>query len=215
MFSQNHLTSLKPRAILMGQVMSQKQTALPGFEKEFSRSHFGGSLLKGNPRDARPIAVKRPMHLVLKSKKATDARSFLAPARAAGILILVNRVARLHGIKIHRYANGGNHLHLIIQAPSRSAFQRFLRGTTGVIARMTLGRERGKALALDGKATLGRDAVSQGQGASSAFWDARPFTRIIEWGRDFKRTNDYVIKNTLEALGFVSYTARRSRPRGS
>lgn len=191
--------------------MAQKQMALPGFEKELSKSHFGGALLKGNPRDARPIAVKRPMHLVLKSKKATGARSFLAPARAAAILILVNRVARLHCIKIHRYANGGNHLHLIVQTPSRAAFQRFLRGTTGVIARMTLGRERGKARALAEGASIDRDGCSQVQGASSAFWDARPFTRIIEWGRDFRRTNDYVIKNTLEALGFVAYAARRPR----
>ncbi len=192
--------------------MAYKQIALPGFEREFSRSHFGGSLLKGNPRDARPIAVKRPMHLVLKSKKATGARSFLAPARAAAILILVNRVARLHGIKIHRYANGGNHLHLVVQSPSRAAFQRFLRGTTGVIARMTLGRERGKALGPTQAASNNPGGADLPGGA--AFWDARPFTRIIEWGRDFKRTNDYVIKNTLEALGFVSYAARRSRPRG-
>lgn len=187
--------------------MKPKQIALPGFEKEFGPSHFGGSRRKGNPRDARPIAVKRAMHLVLKSKKAVGARSFLAPARAAAILVLMNRVARLHGVKIHRYANGGNHLHLIVQPPSRSAFHRFLRGTTGIIARMTLGVERGSARV---KQELKAEDVAR---PSARFWDARPFTRIIEWGRDFQKTNAYVIQNTLEALGFIAYVRRRVKER--
>jgi REP element-mobilizing transposase RayT len=188
-------------------VMTSKQIALPGLEKEFGPSHFGGSLLKGNPRDARPIAVKRAMHLVLKSKKAVGARSFLAPARAAAILVLMNRVARLHGIRIHRYANGGNHLHLIVQTPSRVAFHKFLRGTTGVIARMTLGVERGRAR---GEQGLEAQALPRPR---SSFWDARPFTRIIQWGRDFQKTNAYVIQNTLEALGFIAYVRRRGDER--
>lgn len=185
--------------------MRGKQIALPGFEKEFQASHFGGAGKSGNPRDARPIAIKRSMHLVLKSSKATGSRSFLAPKRARDILLLIHKTARANGIRLHRYANGGNHLHLIIQTPSRKAFHKFLRSITGLIARMTTGRERGAALSGSG----GHDQAVE----RVPFWDARPFTRILEWGRDFNSTKSYVIQNTLEALGFTSYSLRRKHPR--
>ena len=37
----------------------------------------------------------------------------------------------------------------------------------------------------------------------------RPFTRIIGWGRDFKRVLSYQILNQLEALGFISYKKKK------
>ena len=44
------------------------------------------------------------------------------------------------------------------------------------------------------------------------FWDARPFTRIVEWGRDFKNFGFYILQNTLEATGFMPYQPRRGGP---
>jgi len=38
-----------------------------------------------------------------------------------------------------------------------------------------------------------------------------PFTRIIEWGKDFRSTCNYVLRNTLEALGLQKYKPRDQR----
>src|SRR4051812_39870313 len=83
---------------------------------------FGGSMLRGNPREARPIAVKRPMHLVMKSSLATGHRSLLAPAHARRIDRAVMRLAAAQGVRVHRFSNNGNHLHLIVRPRSREAF---------------------------------------------------------------------------------------------
>jgi len=164
---------------------------LPGFKKLGSKE-FGGSLLKGNPREARPLVTKRPMHPVLRSTLATGDKSFLNPSRARKIKWLVHRIGKQVGVKVYRYANSGNHLHLVILARSRPAFIKYVKSISGLIARLTMGTERGSP--------LGRK-----------FWDARPFTKIIEWGREFRALSNYVLQNTMEALGFVAYTPRKRK----
>jgi len=165
-----------------------KQDLLPGFEKAGIKK-FGGSMLKGNAREQRPISVKRPMHLVMKSSLARGESSFLSKKRARRIEDLVHHQGKLHGVRIYRFANSGNHLHLVIKPVSKRAFRTYIRAVSGLIARITLGAEKGKAQGLK-------------------FWDARPFTRIIEWGRDYKNVCDYVLQNTLEAIGFIAYQPR-------
>jgi REP element-mobilizing transposase RayT len=159
-----------------------KQPFLNGFES-LGVKQFGGSLLKGNPREARPIAVKRPMHVVLRSGLATGPRSMLKPGTARRIEALVRRRATESGVRVYRFANSGNHLHLVLVSRSRAGFQRFLRAVTGLIARVVLGVERGRPLGV-------------------RFWDARPFTRIVEWGREYRIVANYVLGNHLEAVGF-------------
>ena len=44
------------------------------------------------------------------------------------------------------------------------------------------------------------------------FWDLRPYSKIIEWGREFRSVTRYFLQNTFEALGFVPYQPRRKRP---
>lgn len=166
-----------------------QQPFLLGFERLGVRE-FGGSLIKGNPREARPIALKRPMHLVMRSTLATGGLSFLHPVRARKIEAAVLRLGRKSGVRVYRFSNSGNHLHLVILPRSRVAFRTFVRAITGIIARITLGAERGNAL-------------------GKKFWDARPYTRILEWGREFKIVAAYVRQNTLEALGFIPYQPRK------
>lgn len=171
-----------------------KQLLLSGFEK-LSKKDFGGDLLRGNAREERPISLRRPMHLVMRSTFATRGRSFLFNTqRKNRIRSLIDRAAHAQGVKIYRYANSGNHLHMIVLPRSRVAFHRFIRTISGLIARLTLGAERGKAL-------------------GQKFWDARPFTRILEWGRDYRLTCEYLAQNTLEALGFVPFQPRKERGR--
>ncbi len=162
--------------------------AFPGMHS--GTKQFGGVLLKGNPRAARPLSFKRPLHLVMRSSFAKGERSFLSPRRAKRIEILVRELARARRIRVYRYANAGNHLHLVVRVPSSSAYKSYIRALTGLIARLTLGAERGRARGVK-------------------FWDARPFTRVIEWGRDFRAAVDYVLQNRLEALGFIAYSPRK------
>jgi hypothetical protein len=165
-----------------------KQDLLPGFG-QLGIKKFGGTGLKGNAREQRPISIKRPLHLVMKSTLARGDKSFLSKTRARLIEDLVHRQGRLSGVKVYRFANSGNHLHLVIKPISRRAFKAYIRTISGLIARITLGAEKGKALGLK-------------------FWDARPFTRIVEWGRDYKNVCNYVLQNTLEAIGFIAYQPR-------
>jgi REP element-mobilizing transposase RayT len=176
-------------------VSSKKQHYLPGFDQlGLGEKEFGGSKLlnKAHAREARPISVKRPMHLVMRSTLAVGEKSFLRTKRARKIRELVHRLGKEKGVKVYRFANSGNHLHFIILPRSREAFKAYIKAVTGIIARITLGAERGAAL-------------------GKRFWDAKPYTKIIEWGREYRAVCDYLLRNTLEALGFIPYQSRKRK----
>jgi REP element-mobilizing transposase RayT len=172
-------------------VRLKKAPYLPGFEA-LGVKEFGGSerLKKAHAREARPIAIKRPMHLVMRSTLATGERSFLRAKRARKIETLVYKLGKECGVKVYRFANSGNHLHLIVLPSSRAAFKAYIKAVSGIIARITLSAERGSAQGI-------------------RFWDSKPYTRILEWGRDFKTACQYVLQNTLEAIGFIAYQPRK------
>lgn len=88
-------------------------------------------------------------------------------------------------------AIAGNHLHLIIQPESRRSYQRFIRGATGVLARFMF---RSLPIALC---------------ARRRFWESRPFTRIVRWGRDFCGVKNYLMKNRLDLIGMTREDSSR------
>jgi hypothetical protein len=152
--------------------------------------HFGGTYLTSNPKEKRPLSLKKSSHLVMRSLLAKGPNSLLR--HDEGIKKIVNRQAKRLGVKVYRLANGGNHLHMIFLPMSRRAFNAFIRAISGLIARLVLKAERGEPKGLQ-------------------FWEKRPFTRIVEWGRGFRIACDYLAQNTLEALGFISYQPRKYR----
>ncbi len=153
---------------------------------------FGGSLLnKSHAKIARPISTKEAMHVVLRSSLAKGKFSMLEKHRAKKIRYTIDQQAKKFGIKIYEVANVGNHIHMLVLATHRHLFKNFLRAISGIIARITLGVERGKSKALK-------------------FWDQRPFTRIVAWMRDFRRAQSYVIQNFNEAMGLVPYKPRKT-----
>ena len=161
--------------------------------------HFGGAYLKkGNPKEKRPVSIKKSMHLVMRSLLAKGPLSLLKEDKR--IQQLIRQQGQRFRVKIYRIANGGNHLHLIILPRSRVAFNAFIRSISGLIARLVLGAQRG-----DPK--LGQNKKNE----NHRFWEKRPFTRIVEWGRDYKRACDYLLQNTLEALAFIDYKPRKTR----
>ena len=46
------------------------------------------------------------------------------------------------------------------------------------------------------------------QRANPRFWDQRPYTRLIHWGKDWENMKTYIAKNRLEAMGFSTTTAK-------
>ena len=172
-----------------------RQAKQAGFKllENQSIKKFGGDLLKNsNPKAARPISTKKSMHLVLRSSKAIGAHSLLKANTA--IFEVISRQSKKFGVKVYRYANGGNHLHLIILPRSRKAYQDFIRAVSGLIARLILKAQKG--------------SPKLNENSQLKFWDKRPFTRLVEWGKDFSRTSDYLLQNTLEAIGFIAYKPR-------
>lgn len=172
--------------------MRQKQQLL---SEEFKiQKEFGGAHLKrSHAKKARPISTKMAMHLTLRSSKAKGDKSFLSNRnRATLIEKKVRELARKSGVTIYRFANVGNHIHLLVRATYRRGFVSFLRAISGIIARIALGAERGSAKL--------KEAVR--------FWDQRPWTRILAWTKDFYNVKKYVEQNFNEAMGFIPYKPR-------
>src|SRR4051812_16272493 len=111
---------------------AKRQPHLPGFGK-LAELEFGGTRLRGNPREARPLSTRRPIHLVMRSDLAKRDHSFLARRFKTRIEDLVRAVARKKGVRLYRYANAGNHLHLLVLPGSRKGYQSFIRAVTGLI----------------------------------------------------------------------------------
>lgn len=157
-----------------------KNARQQSFFKQKINKFFGGSLLKSNPKTKRPISTAQAIHLVLKSQYAVGKYSMLHSYNAKKIESVILSQAKYWGIKIYHYVNVGNHLHLVIKLNNRRSFNPFIRTITGLIARHVLNAERGAS----------KDVQ---------FWIARPFTRIINWGRDYLNINKYMKKNKGQA----------------
>jgi hypothetical protein len=167
-------------------VRTKPQSFLPGLNLKASASH-GGELSRGKRKTYRPIDPKQALHVVLRSSRARGKLSMLHPDHCDAIETFTRQVAFRRGITLYRYANVGNHLHLLVRAPSRIAWQRFLRELSGGIAILVTGARKGSALK--------RNETQRG------FWDHLAFTRIVSFGRDFERLARYFIKNIFEAAG--------------
>ena len=126
----------------------------------------------------------------MRSSKAVGNQSMLRFMRE--IEALLKKQALLTGVKLYNLANAGNHLHLIIKVPSRRLYRRFVRASSALIARLVLGIKKNQARLF---------------GAS--FWDERPFTRIVSWGRDYNGLNNYLQINRQETVGFDRAEARQ------
>ena len=164
------------------------QLNLPGFSLNKKKQFGGFTEGKGNPKRARPFDKKQAIHCVIKSSRAVGAHSFIFFERK--ILRLVSRQAKAFGVRVYNAANGGNHIHLLLKAHTRRQFLSFLRAVTGLLARMVLGAERGHASKVD------------------KFFDARPFTRIVAFGRDFLGVKSYLFLNCLERIGLDRLSGR-------
>lgn len=164
-----------------------------------AKREHGGTQALGKRKSQRPLSVKRPIHLVLKSPLATGQRSLLRHRPL--IEKIIKRSKRRFQIRVYEFAIVSNHIHLLVKGCSRQDLQNFFRTVAGHIAQEILRKfplkecERPEAGGAPGK-------------KENKFWISRVYTRIVTWGREFAIVKGYVIQNTLEALGFIPYKAR-------
>ena len=78
---------------------------------------------------------------------------------------------------------------LLIRGRTIAGIQAFLRVFSGQLAMKITGGRKGNKLL-------------------ERFWDARPFTRLVNWGTDFSNVVDYIFRNILETAQLVSYKPR-------
>ncbi|MGZ3723369.1 MAG: transposase [Bdellovibrionales bacterium] len=161
----------------------KSQQIFEGSAFEIPKDCFGGSLLKNsNAKIKRPLDSKLPIHLVLRSVKG----GMRLPKTFSGVNATVERTCKKHGVTVYKYANVGNHIHMVIKIPGRPRWSAFIRELTGRISQYVQG-------------------ITGRQLGAEKFWSQRPFTRIVRgWKRAFKIAKDYVHLNLLEAEGFIS-----------
>jgi REP element-mobilizing transposase RayT len=173
---------------------SAKQPSLPGLGRKAKAGSHGGETAKGKRKTRRPFDPKQALHVVLRSSKAKGELSMLHPRHCKPIFALLERLKKRWNVSVYRYANVGNHLHLLIRARSRADWQGFIREFSGGIAMIVTGAKKGNALKRNKSADLP-------ESAQRGFWDHLVFTRIVSFGRDFKGVAQYVSTNLWEGLG--------------
>jgi len=186
------------------------------FKKDL-RFH-GGSLLNGKRRTVRPLSSKDAIHIVLRSTWAYGENSLLLLKNKKDIQRIILRTAKKYLVRVYKQAIVSNHLHLIIKIPNRKNYQTFIRVLSSLIASHVMKMQSFKVFKKSifksaagdppNKQRQHQKALLEAQGKGQAFWQFRPFTRILNWGKDFKTACQYLVKNNLKALGFIPYTKR-------
>lgn len=167
--------------------MAKRSKQLEFKIKDFNKPNdcFGGSLLKGNAKRARPLDSKLPILITLRATKG----GMRTPKAFKKVNDAVYDTAHKYGFKIYKYSNVGNHLHLVLKLSKLQLWAAFIRELTGKI---------GLLMKLLTK-------------AEGKFWMYRPHTRIVRgWKKAFRIALDYVGLNQLEAEGFISRKVTKS-----
>src|SRR5260221_2591447 len=153
---------------------------------ELTRTEHGGEVRQGRRKLERPVSVRRPMHVVLTSQRAVGPWSLRKHERA--VREALRAMARRFGIRVYDFANVGTHLHLVVRARRREAFQSFLRSFAGIVARRVTGARRGRP--------------------SGRFFSGLAWSRVVGWGRDYLGVRHYVFRNEIE--GTLGARVRRA-----
>lgn len=159
--------------------------------------------------------------------------SFLAKRNHHVIKQILVRFSKKFGVRIYQQAINSNHVHLVLRITNRTLSAGFIKAVSGQITSHTVRQQSFRVFALarlqkaagDGSKTLQQSQAGGGTaGISTAglsnemakhqkpegFWQFRPFSRVISWGRDFKSCISYLKQNTLEAFDFMNYKLRRN-----
>lgn len=145
-------------------------------------TEHGGELSQGKRKTGRPFSPKLAIHVVMRAEIAKKQWSMLAKKHRGPVYLEMDRAAKESNLRLYRYANVGNHLHIVVKARAKRDLQRFLRVLSGRIAMRVTGARKGKPL-------------------KEKFWTRLAYTRLVEWGRTFTNLLNYVAKNLAQAHG--------------
>ena len=179
------------------------------FFKAQSKAH-GGSHSTNKRRSKRVLSTKQALHVTLRSEFAKDSRSLTKHKKH--IDFVLQKAAGLFAIRVYEKSICGNHLHLLIRGKNRAQIQNFFRVVAGHIAQEILRQfpitttERQKAAG--GALTQKKNGCKKNQ---RKFWQLLIYSRIVSWGKQFKKVARYIVQNTLEALNFIAYRQRKTR----
>ncbi len=131
------------------------------------------------------------MHVVLRSSKARGSLSLLDPGKRKVVDRAIAAATERFTVRVYDRANVGNHIHFVLKARTHGAYRAFIRYLSGRIAFEVTGAKKGRA--------------------KGRFWDSIPYSRVLEWGRDFINARIYVTKNLFEGEGVELMTPRGPR----
>jgi REP element-mobilizing transposase RayT len=168
---------------------------------------FGGETLIGNRKSQRPICGRQALHVVIRSQWAFKKTAFTHKENIRVIEDLILDLAQKYKIRIYRFAIVSNHIHIILKTSRRWRYRCHICVLTGQVAQHVMRFQSFENF----KKRLAGEGYRQkrGQHHEQQFWEFRPFSRIIEWGRDFKRCMKYTLRNTLESMGIIPYKERQ------
>ena len=164
------------------------QLSFSGYPK--SPTAFGGSVNAKKRKIARPLCVKRPLHVVLRAPKAKGQWDLLRRDNAKLLFLLLSRYAKQFDVRVYQFANVSNHCHFLVKAKTKEGFRNFLRAFAGQVAQRIT------------KAGPGRPLKER-------FWELIAFTRIIEWGKAYTHAKNYLYKNILQAVRSCTFVPLR------
>ncbi len=164
-----------------------------------------------------------------RSSWARGEHSFLRRHNKSAIERLISLTAKNYHIRVYQRAIVGNHLHLVIRAKQRKQYHIFIRVLSSQIASHVMKQQSFRIFKKSLKLNLAAErrrgdpppnpqshCHMQGpepQGKEQQFWQMRLFSRVLNWGRDFKTACSYVQQNTLEALGFLPFFRKKKELR--
>lgn len=221
----SHLFMKTARGSKTKKTKSPKQLRMLGPQPRF----FGGRLLYKKRRSRRPLSSQESIHFVMRSLWAKGEFSFRTGRNRPAIERIFKTVSQRYGVRVYRRTIMSNHIHAVMRVANRECYKAFIRVLTGQIASLVM---RGmsfaefhhhflKSIRASSGLTEGSSSPSkrnhslpgsnEPQGLGQKFFQFRPFTRVLHWGRDFKTCCAYVLRNDLEAMGFVPYQPRKDR----
>lgn len=186
---------------------------------------FGGSLLKNShAKSERPFSPRAAIHVVLRARAPF---TLLKRGRRKKIAEIVTAQGKRHFVQIHRFANAGNHLHMLIECREKAKFRAFLKAVTGAIALFVKVDERRlRSMNEEGRSRPEKPAASRltvatkaparasnpvSANESQSLWLQRPWTRLVAAsGRAFVQAWRYIDLNALEGAcwGITRHEAR-------
>jgi REP element-mobilizing transposase RayT len=139
------------------------------------KNYFGGEHLKHKRKSKRPLDYKKTTHLVLRLKPLLPP---LLNPRDKNLRNGFQKIANKYNIKVYQLVFNHTHLHATILIQNRAAYVGFIKELTSKLV---------EYFSRTTKIKFRKIFLN------------RPFTRIVDWGKGFRKLMLYFKKNEKES----------------